>query len=200
MPVSIDQKVKFRAAIMPVLYRIEAEFGIKPFIGLAQAAHESNWGVSQLATEGFNLYGITPGDAWVALKAAGRGFEGLANWSSLGTPVVSFPTTEYSKLPPEKIRYWEIAGDVTGKRDDGNGGSVLTVERFFRAYANWEESCWDWARKIAKVPRYAAAYTFAQAGTLAMYADAVAHAGYGSDPKYAASLLAVGPEITALPA
>lgn len=189
MPATIEQKTKFIKDTSAIFLSIENQFGIKSNISLTQAAHESNWGISQLAIEGKNIFSITPGSSWIsAINSGDVAIKNIPTWSSLGRPVIYFPTTEYSKLPPEKIRYWEIQGDITEKRNDGNGGSILTVKRYFRQYSNWAESAWDWARKIAKSERYKDAYEVSKTGAVDVYGLEMVKAGYATDPEYAKGL------------
>lgn len=199
MPADLTAKIKFRDATAKFFAAIENEFTIQPKIALVQAALESNWGLSELAVQGNNIFSITPGDAWTQIKNANGDMNSVANWSSLGKPVILFPTTEYSKLPPNKIHYWEVSGDIRKKSDDGHGGTILTVDRYFRKYADWEESSWDWARKIAKFPRYWKAYEAAKIGDLGAFAQALVNVGYATDPAYAAEILMEGRAVDALP-
>ena len=54
----------FFAAIGPQASDAQRRTGIPASVTLAQAALESNWGKSKLATEGRNLFGIKAGKAW----------------------------------------------------------------------------------------------------------------------------------------
>lgn len=199
MPADINARIKFRAATLQVFAGIEREFTIQPKIGLAQAALESNWGLSQLATEGFNIFSITPGDAWLAFMRNERKAADVPKWSSLGIETIHFPTTEYSEVAPEHIHYWEFPGDIISKKPNGKGGSICTVERHFRKYATWDESAWDWARKIAQTPRYMYAYEAAKAGDMMAFGAALEKAGYATDAGYPAELLMEWRAIDALP-
>lgn len=200
MPPSIEQKIKFRAQTQTVFTAIENEFTIQPRIALVQSAHESNWGISELAIDGLNIFGMTPGDAWAKAMSANVGMKDVPVWSSLGHSTIFYPTKEYSDLPPEKIHYWDFHGDVVSKSPDGKGGSILVVNRYFRKYSTLEESAWDWARKIAQTPRYALTYEAAKAGDVSAYGAALVKAGYATDPSYQAGLLFQARAVDELPA
>jgi len=70
----------FVEKIRPAALSVEAETGIPWRFAMVQAAHESRYGSSLLATEANNLFGIT-GDSWYAS----------------GKPVWWRETTEYGK-------------------------------------------------------------------------------------------------------
>ena len=55
---------EFFATIGPQASDAQRRTGIPASVTLAQAALESNWGKSKLATEGHNLFGIKAGKAW----------------------------------------------------------------------------------------------------------------------------------------
>lgn len=62
---SISKAAAFIAAQYGNAQIIEDETGISPVITLLQAAHESNFGTSGLATTYHNLFGIKPSQAWL---------------------------------------------------------------------------------------------------------------------------------------
>jgi hypothetical protein len=194
MPATDLQKSSFWEANRNSFVAVEAALGIKPLIALTQSAEESNWGLSQLATEGLNIFSLTPGSMWLKFKRGEIAEKDVPGWSGAGDPTVSFPTTEYSKYPPNEIHYWEFPGDIVSKRDDGKGGSICTVDRYFRKYVSWAESIWDWARKITKEPLYEEASKYAISGDLKGYANALLKAGYATDPAYALNLINTGDE------
>lgn len=166
----------FTNAFKPVAAQIERETGIKPIIAIAQAAHESNWGLSELSRSANSLFGFTAQKSWVDAKK----------------PTVWRNTDEHSDKPPEQIQYWEYPGDVVSKRPDGTGGSWLTVKRPFRAYASWLESAQDWARLISTSSRYAQAYAAAKNGDLNNFAQEVKNGGYATDPDYPGLIVNAG--------
>lgn len=94
------------------------------------------------------------------------GFTG-ESWEKAGKPVLKLPTTEYIK------------------------GVKTTVNRPFRSYSSWAESVRDWGTLISGKNIYRTAYAFAKQGNVPEFADAVAKAGYATDPAYASSLQSV---------
>jgi len=66
------------------------------------------------------------------------------------------------------------------------GGVARKVKAKFRAYPSWEASFRDYARLIQENPRYARART--QVHSPRAWAGALQHAGYATDPHYAAKL------------
>jgi len=66
------------------------------------------------------------------------------------------------------------------------GGVARKVKAKFRAYPSWEASFRDYARLIQDNPRYARART--QMHSPRAWAGALQHAGYATDPHYAAKL------------
>lgn len=170
-----DAKARFKKRLLPVAERIQEELGIVPMLAITQAAHESNWGESQLAKAADNLFGVTASESWV----------------KNGRDVYSIPSREYSKHPPEKIRYWNREGDVIEKKPDGRGGSILMVEIQFRKYKSWDEALEDWASKIANDERYQKAYFYAKLGDAKEFFEELQKAGWASDPSYSNKLAGV---------
>jgi len=189
MPVSLTQKKAYVANTQPIFSLVKERFGIAPRIALVQSALESNWGISELATAGLNIFSITPGEDWIDAMVNAKSMDAIPTWSTNGHPVVYFPTKEYSKYPPEKIRYWEIPGDIVSKVPDGAGGSLCVVNRYFRKYVSWSECAGDWGGKLASEPRYADAFEDAKAGNLAGFAHEIVASGYVTDPVYATELI-----------
>jgi flagellum-specific peptidoglycan hydrolase FlgJ len=199
MPATLEQKLAFRKAVMPIFKQIQEQFGIEPKIALVQSALESNWGLSQLATEGLNIFSITPGGLWVQAMNKMVDMHTVPTWTVNDHATVYYPTTEYSKHAPEHIHYWDFPGDIVSKKPDGKGGSICVVNRYFRKYISWEESSWDWARKISKTPIYSYAYQLARAGDLNKYALEMHAIGYATDASYETALMNEGEAINALP-
>ena len=189
MPTTLTQRKAFITNTENVFQLVQERFGIAPRIALVQSALESNWGVSELANVGLNIFSITPGDEWIDAMVHGKNMDAIKPWSASGHPVVYFPTKEYSKYPPEKIRYWEIPGDIVSKTPDGAGGSLCVVNRYFRKYASWSECAGDWGGKLAQEPRYADAYLAAKAGDLPTFAREIVAGGYATDPVYVTELI-----------
>lgn len=175
----MDIKTQFKRRLYPVALDIEEALSIPPDFCITQAAHESNWGASELARIAENIFGMTAG----------------AEWVNQGKPVFSIKTKEYSKLPPEKIRYWNREGDIKDKKEDGKGGSILMVEVDFRKYGNWNESMMDWANKISTDERYSKAYEMAKLGIPDAFFYELQSAGYATDPLYGVKLFNLFQEV-----
>jgi flagellum-specific peptidoglycan hydrolase FlgJ len=65
-------------------------------------------------------------------------------------------------------------------------GKVVKMTDTFRAYESFEEAAEDYGRFLNEQPRYAGAFAFRDDPI--KFAEAVAKAGYATDPHYAASL------------
>lgn len=173
--VPLITKVRFKKRLLPIAEKIREEYGIAPELCITQAAHESNWGESQLARTADNLFGIIASPSWL----------------EAGKDVYAIATKEYSKYPPNQIKYWTRPGDVIEKREDGNGGSILMVEVQFRKYRGWDDSVRDWASRIATKERYKQAYYYAKMNDADGFFKSLKEAGYATDPTYPLKLSAV---------
>ena len=173
--VPLVDRIRFKKRLLPIAETVREEYGIEPLLCVTQAAHESNWGESQLARVADNLFGMTATQSWYDLKK----------------DVYPIGTREYSKFPPEKIRYWNRSGDIISKVSDGNGGSILMVEVDFRKYKNWDESVADWANKIATKERYKQAYYYAKTGDAKDFFASLQAGGWATDPNYALKMMGV---------
>lgn len=198
MPATQEQRIAFRENTRDVFVSIENEFGINAKIPLVQSALESNWGLSELAVKDANIFGMTPGWQWLKAMRQEIPLDQVEHWSKLGSSTCFYLTTEHHSMPPNKIRYWDFPGDIEEKRDDGKGGSILTVRRYFRKYDNWGESSWDWARKIAKEPRYRFAYDASKVGDIVSFAAAIQAAGYATDASYGDKIIQYGRAVASL--
>lgn len=67
-------------------------------------------------------------------------------------------------------------------------GEKTRVRRWFRAYDTADASFADYAQLISRRPRYAAAMQYPDYEQTEAYVQAVAAAGYATDPNYAAKL------------
>ena len=74
-------KAGFFTQLRPVALAVERETGIKSDLGMTQAAHESAYGTSQLATSAYNIFGFTA--------------EIGTYWRSQGRPIYSVKTREF---------------------------------------------------------------------------------------------------------
>jgi len=182
-----DAKSEFKAKFLRIANKVLAPFRIDSNLPLAQAALESNYGQSELTVKANNLFGMTPGSAWIKAMNKQIDFSQVPPWSYQGVPVVYFNTKEYSKKPPDQLYFWDFPGDIVSKKDDGNGGSILMVKRPFRAYASWDESILDWARHLSSLSIYKTALAGAQSGNLSAFVQGL-QGVWATDPNYASEI------------
>lgn len=155
--------------VKPLAKIIEGAMQIPMILPITQSAHESNFGNSELSSRDNNYFGMTRGDVW-----AGE--------------VSTWPSTEFSKLPPDKIKYWNHEGDILSKRDDGKGGTILRIGIDFRKYPSALDSFSDWGKHIETL--YPLAYAAAKQNDLVGFFTEVGKK-YGTDGHYTASCLDV---------
>ncbi len=165
----------FVLAMTPIANQIKGIYGIEPIILISQAALESGWGKSALASKHNNLFGFTAG-----------------SWLQKGLPVVDLPTYEYIEKPIDKVTYFETPGDIVSKTSINPNETRVLVHRYFRKYPTWYDSAADWANLITGAARYAEASHAAKSGDLSSYATLVSAAGYATDPSYPSLLTATG--------
>jgi flagellum-specific peptidoglycan hydrolase FlgJ len=67
-------------------------------------------------------------------------------------------------------------------------GKTITITAKFRAYADWLASINDHAQFLLNNPRYQPAFAYT---TGALFAQAVAAAGYATDPLYAQKIVSI---------
>lgn len=67
-------------------------------------------------------------------------------------------------------------------------GQTITITAKFRAYDDWLGSITDHAQFLLTNPRYQPAFAYT---TGALFAQAVAAAGYATDPQYAAKIISI---------
>ena len=103
---------------------------------------------------------------WAKSLLAQRYFNlgGVKADSSWHGPTVALPTTEYAN------------------------GKPVTVQAVWRVYDSWLASIQDRARFLLTNPRYQPAFAYT---TGPLFAQAVAAAGYATDPEYASKLIAI---------
>lgn len=171
---NITPRHQFIIKIRQGAYEIYQQYKIDVLLAITQAAHESNWGLSELTVRANNLFGKTAG-----------------SWYAQRRPVIWMLTREESPLPPDKIKYWEYADDIVDKQPDGKGGSILKVNRPFRKYASWDHSLQDWAMGLSSRTIYKDAYTHACNANVVGFFQALQVAGYATDSNYAKKLLGV---------
>ena len=149
---------------MPFALETEQKTGISAIFILAQAALESGWGLS------------APGNMFFGVKATKDTPE---NKRQLLT------TTEILSSDNQGYRFPEVIS--IAKRDDGK--YTYRVKDWFRKYDTPEECFSDHAKFFFENKRYA--YALTVKGNPDLFAEAIAKAGYATDPGYAGTLKAV---------
>lgn len=196
--IDIEVKRKYIALIQPLAQVITYQLGVTVDKICLHAVHESNWGQSGLTKMGHNHFGVTPGEYWEKAMREEAPMDDVHPWTVLetGHAIVSLPTTEFVKsFPPEKVRFFCFPGDITDKRPDGKGGSILTVNRAFRKYASDMECFKDYGGRLTSA-RYGKALEAGRTGSIENFANALGDAGYATDPIYAESLLKLFPSVS----
>lgn len=155
---------EFVKAFLPFARQTEAKSGISAIAILAQAALESGWGK------------FAPGNMFFGVKDT----DGINGNEQLLT------TTEYSKRADEK--YPEIIS-VTPCIRNGQKYFKYKVMDYFRKYNSPEECFTDHANFFSRNPRYAEALKVKS--DYKLFIDAIAKAGYATDPNYSALLKSV---------
>ena len=141
--------------------RIEQQTGISHLFILAQAALESGWGAHAPA---YMFFGVK---------------------ATTHTPIDKrqlLVTSELLPAPPKPNDF----PDVIGVTPLPNGKYLCVVKDWFRKYASPEECFAEHARLLLTHKRYAPALKV-KADPYA-FADAIARAGYATDPQYAEKL------------
>ena len=163
-PTRADQR-SYVDRLRPIALRVEREGGIAPDgtkvlpgikadLGVLESAHESSWGLSQLAgAPAYNIFGMTA--------------ELGTYWRTQLRPYFEIITTEWDKA-----------------------GKEYKTVRPFRAYASWEASYLDWARRIQK-PDFAPVYAAAIRGDWPAFGAALDQVKYATDPKYGAKIVSM---------
>ena len=77
---------------------------------------------------------------------------------------------------------------VTESTDEDENGQTVTITANFRAYPSWLASLQDHAQFLLVNPRYQPAFAYS---TGALFAKAVAAAGYATDPQYAQKIISI---------
>lgn len=152
----------FITEYLPHAKQTEEKSGISALVILAQAALESGWGDS------------APGNMFFGVKA------------SKDTPAEKkqlITTTEYLKTPDARFP------EVISVTPMPNGKFKYKIKDWFRKYDTPEECFTDHANFFISNSRYAEALKVKHDANL--FADAIAKAGYATDPNYADSLKSV---------
>lgn len=77
---------------------------------------------------------------------------------------------------------------TTDQTDEVVNGQTVTITATFRAYPDWLGSLNDHAQFLLDNPRYQPAFAYT---TGALFAQAVAAAGYATDPLYAQKIISI---------
>lgn len=155
---------QFVTAFLPFARQTQEKTGISAIAILAQAALESGWGK---AIVGNMLFGVKDTD-------------GINGNEQLLT------TTEYSRR--SDLKFPEIIS-VTPCIRNGQKYFKYRVMDYFRKYNTPEECFTDHANFFLRNPRYAEALKVKSDPKL--FIDAIAKAGYATDPNYSALLKSV---------
>lgn len=156
--------IDFVRKFLPFAKETEAKTGINFKATLAQAAVESAWGEA------------APGNMFFGVKDS----DGLNGNEQLLT------TTEYSRRAD--LKFPEVIS-VTPVVKNGVKMFKYKVKDYFRKYNTPEECFTDHCMFFIKNKRYANALKVKEDANL--FIDAIAHAGYATDPNYSAILKTV---------
>ena len=168
---SLTLKRKFVKYLRPFAIETQNKTGISADFILAQAALESGWGRH------------APGNMYFGVKDT----DGINGNEQLLT------TTEFSRNPNLKF---PVILSVTSEIRKGVQWFRYRIRDYFRKYNSPEESFTDHARFFLRNRRYREALTV-RADPYA-FAEAVAKAGYATDPDYVNKLHSVIKEIQTL--
>lgn len=156
--------VDFVNRYLPFALETEKKKGVHHYFTLAQAAIESGWGES------------APGNMFFGVKAEKNTPESKRQLLT---------TTEVLKDDKQGHRFPQVLS-ITKR---ANGTYAYRVKDWFRKYDTPEESFSDHADFFYKNKRYAEALKVKHDPYL--FADAIAKAGYATDPNYASTLKSV---------
>lgn len=168
---SLAVKRKFVSDLRPFAIETQNKTGISADFILAQAALESGWG----------------------RHAPGNMFFGVKDTDGINGNEQLLTTTEYSRNPNLKF---PVILSVTSEIRKGVQWFRYRVRDYFRKYKTPEESFTDHAKFFQRNRRYRAALNVRHDPFL--FAEAVAKAGYATDPEYVKKLHSVIREIQTL--
>lgn len=151
----------FVTELLPFAKETEHKTGISAVAILAQAAWESGWGKA------------APGNMYFGIKDS----DGINGNEQLLT------TTEYSRQANAQFPNIQ---SVTPVIRNGQKWFKYIIKDYFRKYNSPEECFTDHAGFFIRNPRYAEALKVK--GSANAFIDAIAKAGYATDPTYAANL------------
>lgn len=164
-------KREFIKAFYPYAKRTQDKTGIPALSILAQAAVESGWGK------------VCPGNMFFGVKDT----DGVNGNEQL------LITTEYSKSANANFANVISVKPVIRK---GSKWFKYTLKDYFRKYATPEECFTDHANFFIKNKRYAKALTVKN--NAYQFIDAIAKAGYATDPNYANLLKGIAKDLEKL--
>lgn len=169
----------FIAKLGPIAAAVEKETGISAKLGMAEAAEESRYGLSELARPDGVLTVFPSGISAPANNLFGITAEEGTYWRNQNQPYVLMPTHEWVK------------------QADGTTQEIATT-RPFRAYLSWDASYRDWAR-LMQTKNYvdAGALAALKAGDPVAFGQALNKAGYATDPNYGNKIASVASVIGA---
>ncbi len=150
--------------LLPFAKQTEAKTGISAIATLAQAAVESGWNSASL---GWMYFGV-------------KDFDGINGNEQL------LVTTEYSRR--QDLKFPEIIS-VTPVVKNGIPMFKYKIKDYFRKYDSPEESFTDHCRFFLNNQRYSEALLVKSDPY--KFIDAIAEAGYATDPNYAKTLKTV---------
>lgn len=195
-----NKQQDFVTQMTPIAAQVQAATGIDPLITMTQAALESGWGASGLTKKANNLYGFT-GDASLGSWLAQKGMPQNTSMKTIlaqDTSAAPFILMKTHESAPGHSQYFSRPDDIVSQTQKADGSYDLMVWRPFRRYDSWLASVLDWAHLISTAGRYTQAYADARAGNGEAFANAVAAAGYATEPDYAAQLVAVANKISGI--
>jgi flagellar protein FlgJ len=159
----LTKQGKFIQSYAASAISLEKKDGIPALFTLAQGALESGWGEKAI---GNALFGIKAG----------------ANWKGKKQLVT---TTEYFKDDKQGHRFPEVISITEVTEGKNKGKYKYKVKDWFRDYDTVEEGLADHSAFLMTNKRYAGAFN---TETPDDFAQAVADAGYATDPSYASTL------------
>lgn len=156
------KKEQFIVRFLPHAERAAQASGVPALFALAQSALETGWGKK---IEGNMMFGMKVG--------SGKPYGGWTGMQQLVT------THEYGSH--DRLTFPYIFNGYPIQQP--NGQWKYKIKDLFRAYPSPEASFRDWGGLLSNQARYRAA--FQNRGDPFLFAEAIAQAGYATDPHYA---------------
>ncbi len=165
-------KEQFVIRYYPHAQKASERSGIPALFALAQSALESGWGKT---IKGNMLFGVK--------KGSGKNYGGWQGHSQLIT------TTEYSSTATRRFPFIYPGYPILLP----SGKWKYKIKDVFRAYASPMFSFLDWSGLLLRNSRYQSAMRYKN--NPYQFAEAVARAGYATDPNYSKKVKALIREI-----